>query len=238
VNQQVDVYQQESILPESKVTDVPAPALFSRLASLPGVDFMHRENEYVDFDRERLLFHMRSNEGPCLCTGDINNDGKQDFYIGGARGQAGRLYLQGMSGTFSTIGDQLFDRDATSEDTGCLFFDANGDGNPDLYVTSGSSEFSSSSSALRDRLYFNVGGRSFQKSEQLLPTASRFESTSTVEAADVDGDGDLDLFVGVRLIPFLHGLPGNGYILLNDGNGKFEDATARLAPELGEAGMI
>src|SRR5690606_13678549 len=80
VNQRVDVYQQESILPEGNVPDVPAPTLFSRLAPLPGVDFIHRENEYVDFDRERLLFHMRSNEGPCLCTGDVNNDGKQDFY--------------------------------------------------------------------------------------------------------------------------------------------------------------
>lgn len=238
VNQGVDLFQKDATQPGIKVLEVPEPPLFSRLALLPGVGFVHRENEYVDFDRERLLFHMRSNEGPCLCTGDVNNDGREDFYIGGARGQAGRLYMQGSSGTFSSIGDQLFDKDATSEDTGCLFFDANGDGYPDLYVTSGSSEFSSSSSALRDRLYFNVNGRSFQKSEQLLPTAVRFESTSVVEAADVDRDGDLDLFVGVRLIPFLHGLPGNGYILLNDGNGKFEDATAKMAPELLPLGMI
>lgn len=238
VNQGVDLFQKDATQPGIKVLEVPEPPLFSRLALLPGVGFVHRENEYVDFDRERLLFHMRSNEGPCLCTGDVNNDGREDFYIGGARGQGGRLYMQGSSGTFSSIGDQLFDKDATSEDTGCLFFDANGDGYPDLYVTSGSSEFSSSSSALRDRLYFNVNGRSFQKSEQLLPTAVRFESTSVVEAADVDRDGDLDLFVGVRLIPFLHGLPGNGYILLNDGNGKFEDATAKMAPELLPLGMI
>lgn len=238
VNQRVVVDQNNAVPRDVGRKEVSPATTFRRLASLPGVDFVHRENDFVDFNRERLLFHMRSNEGPCLCTGDFNNDGREDFYIGGARGQAGRLYVQGSSGTFRTLGDLHFDEDASSEDTGCLLFDANGDGYPDLYVTSGSSEFSSSSSALRDRLYFNVGGRSLKKSGQLLPTASRFESTSVVQAADVDGDGDLDLFVGVRLVPFLHGVPGNGYILLNDGNGNFEDATSRLAPGLLPVGMI
>lgn len=206
--------------------------------SIPGLDFVHRENDYSDFDRDRLLFHMRSNEGPCLCTGDVNGDGLPDFYIGGARGQAGRLYVSERSGRVRSVSEKVFDTDAESEDTGCVFFDANGDGRDDLYVASGGSEFTSNSSALRDRLYFSTGDGNMRKSDQLLPTALRYESTSAVTAADFDGDGDMDLFVGVRLVPFLYGVPANGYILLNDGNGRLTDATAKVAPGLRELGLI
>jgi hypothetical protein len=206
--------------------------------TLPGLDFVHRENDYSDFDRDRLLFHMRSNEGPCLCSGDVNGDGMTDFYIGGARGQAGRVYVSDRNGRVRSIADKVFDEDADSEDTGCVFFDANGDGRDDLYVASGGSEFTSNSSALRDRLYFSTVEGGMSKSGQLLPTTQRFESTSAVTAADVDGDGDIDLFVGVRLIPFLYGVPANGYILLNDGKGQLTDATAQIAPGLKELGLI
>jgi len=206
--------------------------------SIPGLNFVHRENDYSDFDRDRLLFHMRSNEGPCLCTGDVNGDGLPDFYIGGARGQAGRLYVSERSGRVRSVSGKVFDTDAESEDTGCVFFDANGDGRDDLYVASGGSEFTSNSSALRDRLYFSTGDGNMRKSDQLLPTALRYESTSAVTAADFDGDGDMDLFVGVRLVPFLYGVPANGYILLNDGNGRLTDATAKVAPGLRELGLI
>lgn len=238
VNRTVDVYQAEAGLPKQKEFAPVAHAMFSLKPGLPGVDFVHHENDYNDFSRERLLFHMRSNEGPCLCTGDVNNDGREDFYIGGARDQAGRLYVQGASGRFRGIAGKVFDEDAASEDTGCRFFDANGDGFADLYVTSGGSEYTSSSPSLRDRLYFNDGRGSFTRSKQPLPTAERFESTSVVEAADVDHDGDLDLFVGVRLIPSRYGLPGNGYILLNDGTGTFTNATAEIAPGMLPLGLI
>ncbi|RMG83856.1 MAG: VCBS repeat-containing protein, partial [Bacteroidetes bacterium] len=127
--------------------------------------------------------------------------------------------------------------DKGSEDTDALFFDADGDGDPDLYVASGGNEFSSSASQLRDRLYFNVGGGQFEKSNQLLP-AGQYDVTSCVKAADFDGDGDLDLFAGVRLRPALIGVPANGYLLENDGHGKFKPVTNVLAPELKEIGMI
>ena len=109
----------------------------------------------MDFDRDRLLFNMISNEGPCLCTGDLNGDGLADFYIGGAKDQAGALFVQEKTGAFSKRNMQVFEKDKDSEDTDCTFFDANGDGKQDLYVTSGGNEFSSSSTSLIDRLYLN-----------------------------------------------------------------------------------
>lgn len=236
VNQTLVVRQDERAAIRDK-QPVQSRTWFSE-RSLPGLDFVHRENEYSDFDRDRLLFHMRSNEGPCLCAGEVNGDGLPDFYIGGARGQAGRLYLTERTGRVRAVSEMVFEEDAASEDTGCVFFDANGDGRDDLYVASGGSEYSSNSSALRDRLYFSNGDGAVSKSEQLLPTSVRFESTSAVAAADVDNDGDIDLFVGVRLIPFLYGVPANGYILLNDGKGRLTEATAQVAPALKEIGLI
>ena len=118
-----------------------------------------------------------------------------------------------------------------------LFFDADNDGDADLYVTSGGNEFPSSSPALIDRLYLNDGKGDFTKSDQVLPS-SRFESTACVEAADYDGDGDLDLFVGVRLKPFLYGAPVSSYLLENDGKGAFRNVTAEKAPGLEALGMV
>jgi hypothetical protein len=201
------------------------------------VDFEHVENTFVDFDRDRLIFMMLSNEGPRMAKGDVNGDGREDFYVGGARGQAGALMIQKPDGSFRRSNEKLLEADAESEDQGTEFFDADGDGDLDLYVCSGGNEFSNSSIALANRLYLNDGKGNFTKSPQLLP-ASKFESTSAVDAADYDGDGDLDLFVGVRLQPSYYGVPGQGYLLRNDGTGKFEDATTSDAPALRDIGMI
>jgi hypothetical protein len=211
--------------------------VFTRSELPEGLEFRHQENAHSDFDRDRLLFHMVSNEGPCLCTGDADGDGLQDFYIGGAKGQGGRLYLQQSDGSVRSHQEELFEADRDSEDTACSFFDADGDNWQDLYVCSGGNEYSSSSSALLDRLYINHKG-SFAKSPQSLPSRSRFESTSVVAPADFDKDGDTDLFVGVRLIPFSYGLPASGLLLLNDGRGVFSDSTKSLAPSLMHSGLF
>ena len=203
-----------------------------------GLDFVHRENDFVDFDRDRLLFHMISNEGPCLCTGDANGDGLDDVYIGGAKGQPGGLYLQRPKGRFESTMAGPWKEDAGSEDTDCVMTDLNGDGRLDLYVASGGVEFSSSSMALSDRIYFNTGSGRFRKSPQILPTPGRLESTAAVDAVDFDRDGDTDLFVGIRSIPFQYGLPCNGYLLINDGAGNMKDRTAEAAPGLRNIGMI
>jgi hypothetical protein len=213
------------------------PTLFRDASARIAFDYRHTENRFVDFDRDHLLYHMRSTEGPRIALGDVNGDGRTDIFLGGAKDMPASLLLQQADGSFRSSNQALFNEDKASEDLGALFFDANGDGHLDLYVCSGGSEFSANATALIDRLYLNDGRGNFTRSMQLLPT-SKFEPTSCVAAADFDGDGDLDLFVGARMHPLLVGPPANGYLLRNDGRGNFSDVSAELAPGLRDCGMI
>lgn len=237
-NQLINLYQKDAAHAEPSSETAVRNSIFSSAEVFAGVDFKHNENDFVDFNRDRLLFNMISNEGPCLCTGDVNQDGLPDFYIGGAKDQAGSLFVQQKPGSFFKSDAQIFEMNKESEDTDCIFFDANGDGRQDLYVTSGGFEFSSNSAALLDRLYLNIGDGRLKKSGQLLPVSTRFESTSVVSASDYDRDGDMDLFVGSRLVPFSYGAPANGYLLSNDGKGNFSDVTKNVAPDLLKLGLI
>lgn len=202
-----------------------------------GLDFKHIENYFNDFDRDRLLFQMLSNEGPHMAIADVNGDKLDDIFICGAKDTPGALFVQTAKGTFKKSNEDLFEKDRVSEDTDCSFFDADNDGDPDLYVTSGGNEFPQSSSALLDRLYLNNGKGIFSKSKQALPVA-KYESSACVKPADFDNDGDIDLFVGIRLKPFLYGLPANGYLLENDGHGNFSNVSKVRAPGLEQLGMI
>jgi enediyne biosynthesis protein E4 len=210
---------------------------FREITDEVSVDFSHHENEYDDFRRERLIYQMLSTEGPRTCSGDVNGDGLEDMFVCGARDQAGSLLIQLRDGSFVPTNEALFEKDKDSEDTDCTLFDADGDGDLDLYVASGGNEFSSNSSALADRFYRNNGSGSFAKSKQLLPNG-RYETTSCVRAADYDGDGITELFVGIRLLPFLYGVPVSGYLLENDGQGNFTNVSARMAPGLKDVGML
>ena len=201
------------------------------------INFKHVESDFNDFEREKLIYHMMSTEGPRMCTGDVNGDQLDDIYVCGAKGQAGELLVQQNNGAFLSVEKQLFEPDQISEEVDCAFFDADQDGDTDLYVACGGNEFPESSSALSDRLYLNNGKGQFVKSDQVLP-AGKYESTSCVRAEDFDGDGVTELFVGLRLKPFLYGVPVNGYILENDGKGNFRDVTDEIAPELKNVGMI
>jgi hypothetical protein len=199
------------------------------------LDYVHTENNFVDFDRDRLLFHMSSSEGSCMCEGDINGDGYKDLYIGGSKGYSGSIYIW-KNNRFKKYDYPIIEADKESEDTDCIFFDANQDGSLDLYVTSGGNEYSIYSPELRDRLYINKNNI-FKKSDQILP-AGLFESSSVVKNLDFDLDGDQDLFVGTRLIPQKYGLPSNGYLLENDGDGTFKNVSDNIAKDLKEIGMI
>jgi hypothetical protein len=201
-------------------------------------DWKHQENSYIDFDRAPLLAHMRSTEGPALCRGDVNGDGNGDLFIGGAKGQAGRLFIYRQEEGFISTNQQVFEEDATSEDTDCALFDANGDGWLDLYVTSGGNAYSAESSALMDRLYLGNGQGGFQKTDQLLPSTRDYVSSSTVAVDDVNDDGHPDLFVGERLKLFAVGLPARGFMLINDGSGNFEDKSEAWSSAFETLGMV
>lgn len=211
--------------------------LFSKAESTSILDFTHEENQMVDFDRDRLTYHMLSTEGPKAAFGDINGDGLPDAYIGGAKGHPGQLFIQQKDGSFKTSDQKFLEEDRFSEDTDAVFFDANGNGYLDLVVTSGGNESGFGAPDLADRLYLNDGNGNFTKS-----TASNLGllkiSSSVVKVLDLNDDGHPDLFIGGRLIPFVYGVNASSHIFLNDGQGTFTNATASLAPDLKDVGMV
>ncbi|NNC49218.1 MAG: VCBS repeat-containing protein [Flaviramulus sp.] len=182
--------------------------------------FSHKENNSVDFNREQLLPEMYSNEGPNITSTDINNDGLSDFYVGGAKGQTGVLFVSQDNGLYKEI-TKPFALNAKSEDTDAAFFDSDNDGDLDLYVTSGGKSFSKYDFALSDRLYINDGNQNFTLSQNSLKFSVPI-STSTVSIYDFDQDGDDDIFIGERFKVETYGIPGSGLILENKGNNIFE----------------
>jgi hypothetical protein len=208
------------------------PTLFTQIK---GVEFVHKENDFVDFKTQALLPHMYSRQGPAMASADINKDGLEDFYMGGAKGQAGKIYVQKKDGAFDIM-DQIFADDDSSEDTDAVFFDADQDGDQDLYVTSGGYEFTTDDAALKDRIYLNNGKGIFEKAVNALPDIRA--SKSCVRPNDIDQDGDLDLFVGGRLVPGRYPEAPRSFILLNDGKGNFSNATNEIAAEVDSMGMV
>ncbi|MFL5560619.1 MAG: VCBS repeat-containing protein [Gemmatimonadaceae bacterium] len=215
---------------------MPAAPLFEDVTSRIAIPYRHVENPFLDTDREPLLTQLLSREGPALAVADVNGDGLDDIYAGGAKWQAGKLVLQQPNGTFVAASGKTFAADSMSEDVAAAFFDANGDGRPDLYVASGGNEFSGRSDALRDRLYINDGNGTFHRATDALPEL--FDNSSCVVPGDFDGDGDIDLFVGSRVVPQQYGLTPPSHLLENDGTGHFTDVTARRSDAIENAGMV
>ncbi|MEX0883420.1 MAG: VCBS repeat-containing protein, partial [Cyclobacteriaceae bacterium] len=229
------ILEQKEALPFEKPSEGIMP-LYIPVEDALGIDFVHRESEELDFKRDRLMPNTMSTLGPKISLADVNGDGLEDVYIGGGKDQAGQLFLQDREGKFSVSKQNAFQADSLCTDTDAVFADFNGDGSPDLYVVSGGSVFSEGHIAYQDRLYINNGRGNFSRKNDSL--SDRRVSGSTVTVADINGDGHLDLFVGGRYRPGSYPLPPQSYLLLNDGEGNFQDATPDLCPELMEPGLV
>ncbi len=212
--------------------------VFHDITRETGINHNHLENYFDDYQRESLLPHRYSQEGPALAVGDVNGDLLDDFYIGGAQGYQGKFWLQKNDGSFESSPVSFFNQDKEYEDISAILFDADGDKDLDLYVVSGGNEKQEASPYLSDRLYRNNGEGLFQRVEGLdLPN----QSGGTVKTCDFDKDGDLDLFIGGRQVPGKYPSPADSYLLKNESTNqdtRFEDVTASLLPELEDLGMV
>jgi enediyne biosynthesis protein E4 len=203
----------------------------------PAPPFKQALPAALDYDVQPLLPYEPSRQGPAIAVADVNGDGLDDVFVGGNGGAAGKLFLQRKDGSFAEASQEPWTAEQPHyEDWGALFFDANGDGRPDLYVASCGYEHTPVSRMLQDRLYINEGSGRFVRDTAALPPM--LTCTATVAAGDFNGDGKPDLFVGGRLTPRNYPYPARSYILRNDG-GKFTDVTSQVAPELAQpTGMI
>jgi len=209
------------------------PAIFVNANDLYSIHYKQVENDYNDFTDERLSPKQHFKKGPGIAVGDIDHKNGLDFFIGGSAGNAGTLFTQGENGRFAEKKIDL--QDTKYEDMGALFFDADNDGDEDLYVVSGGDKFKSLPGACQDRLYINDGKGSFAKSEQALPPMT--SGGSCIIGADFDKDGDIDLFRGGGNLPGSYPVSPRSYLLKNE-NGKFIDITEQAAPELMNVGMV
>ena len=195
----------------------------------------HKENDYIDFDYEGLVSKMISQEGPSLAVADINGDGNEDIFIGGAKGQSGKIYLNKGNGNYSIVAQKDLEGDANYEDTAASFFDADNDGDQDLLVGSGGNEKADQKN-YKNRLYLNNGKGTFVKSKSNIPTSNN--NVSVVAANDFDNDGDVDVFIGSRSVPGVYGIDPKHLLLENDGKGNFTNTIDKKAFKVNSVGMI
>jgi enediyne biosynthesis protein E4 len=221
------------IEPEKK----PSALVFTETTKELGINYQHKENDFVDFKVQPLLPHTHSRNGPGMAVADVNGDGLEDFYIGAATDQSGKLFIQQANGKFKDVN---FSPSGTlSDNMGILFFDADNDNDDDLYIASGGTEHEKGSTLYYDNLYLNDGKGNFNVTQGAIPNSS--QSGSSVIAADYDRDGDLDLFVGGRIIPAEYPMPSASYILRNDTKGnvcRFTDVTKEVAPDFLKLGLV
>lgn len=206
-----------------------------KITPLP-FSYVHTEDDFSDFDREYLIPRKFSTEGPALAIADVNSDGLDDIYFGGAKDQAGELWIQQSGGSFTSRVSPVFDQLAKAEDVAADFFDADGDGDQDLYVASGGNEFQEGQLFSYDRLYLNDGQGNFRFSPPSLPQIG--SQGKTIAIQDIDKDGDMDIFVGSNIVSGAYGINPRQYLLINNGRGIFQDETSQRIPGSEHMGMI
>jgi enediyne biosynthesis protein E4 len=198
--------------------------------------YKHFENTYSDNAFERLIPYFESTQSPCMAKGDINGDGLEDVFVGGARGKSRELFLQDTKGTLKKWPSKTLTLDSTYEAVAATFADVDGDKDLDLYVVAGGNEMNPNKTISNDRLYINDGKGNFSATNGQIPLTEN--TGSCVAAADIDADGDVDFFVGRRCIAMNYGATPNSAFLINDGRGHFQNMIANVAPELDRAGMV
>ncbi|MEI9955377.1 MAG: VCBS repeat-containing protein [Ferruginibacter sp.] len=232
-NQVLSIAASDAIMPAAQ--PIEKQTLFTDISNQGKLKYTQTEDDYIDFKREPLIPYKCSRKGPYYATADVNGDGKPDIYIGGAAGIEGKLMIQNVNGSFAEKKIAAFTVDKAYEDMGAVFFDADGDGDMDLYVVSGGAEFDAGSNLYQDRLYLNDGKGNFTKSINALPKEGF--NGSCVIALDFDGDGDMDLFVGGHVIPGKFPQQDNSMLLQNN-KGIFTNVTNTIAKELARPGII
>jgi len=210
--------------------------LFQDKAAQLGLDILHQENPFNEFDREALIPNMMSTEGPALAVGDLNGDGLDDLFMGGSRGTTSQVYIQKTNGKFVLNSQPPLVKDADFEDIDAVWVDVNNDKTLDLIVGSGGNEYFGKSEFLQTRLYLNNGKG--QLVRDTLAFAGFFVNAQVVRVADVNQDGFSDVFIGARSVPFAYGKTPDSYLFINNGKGHFSDKTDQYAPELKKGGLV
>lgn len=230
-NSTIDLNVGEAKLNYISKNNTPKPVFSEKKSSF----LSHKENDYIDFDYEGLISKMLSQEGPSLAIADINGDGNEDVFIGGAKGQSGKIYLNKGNDVFAVLPQKDLESDAGFEDTAASFFDADNDGDQDLLVGSGGNEKSDQAN-YKNRLYLNTGKGVFIKSKTTIPTTNN--NVSVIAPNDFDNDGDIDVFIGSRSVPGVYGIDPKHLVLENDGKGNFANVTDKKAFKINTVGMI
>lgn len=193
--------------------------LFTDISDKIKLNWKHTENDFNDFNIQYLIPHEESTRGPKVAVGDVNGDKLDDFYVCGALGQPGALMIQQPDGSFKEQDKEVFEKDKWMEGVDAVFFDANGDGKLDLWVVAGGNEAPKNEDMLADKLYLNKGDGHFERKPKFM--SQQFENKSCITVADVDHDGDMDVFIGTITTPATYGKPQSSYLLLNDGKADF-----------------